>query len=52
MKYATGTGHFIPILGETNGLYEIGDPMRGKESLSLTELRELYDFTGFFLLIK
>lgn len=52
LKYATGTGHFIPILGETNGQYQIGDPMRGLETMTLQRLCELYDFTGFFILIK
>ena len=52
LKYATGTGHFIPILSETNGQYEIGDPMRGRETMSLSQLHELYDFTGFFLIVK
>jgi hypothetical protein len=52
LKYATGTGHFIPILEETNGQYQIGDPMRGPETMTLARLRELYDFTGFFLIVK
>lgn len=52
LKYATGTGHFIPILGETNGQYQIGDPMRGAETMTIARLRELYDFTGFFLIVK
>lgn len=52
LNYAAGTGHFVPILGQTNGLYIVGDPMRGRETLSLARLRELYDFTGFFLIIK
>jgi hypothetical protein len=52
LKYATATGHFIPILGETNGQYQIGDPMRGPETMALARLRELYAFTGFFLIVK
>ena len=52
LKYATGTGHFIPILGKSNGLYQIGDPMRGAETMTLAQLRERYHFTGFFLIVK
>jgi hypothetical protein len=52
LKYASGTGHFIPILGETNGLYQVGDPMRGLETKTIAQLRDLYDFTGFFLIVK
>lgn len=47
-----GTGHFIPILGKEGTNYIIGDPMIGREVKSLAELREEYQFTGFFLIVR
>jgi len=47
-----GSGHFIPILGKEGTSYIVGDPMVGREVKSLTELREEYQFTGFFLIVK
>jgi hypothetical protein len=46
------TGHFIAVLRRDSGNYVIGDPLTGRESLSLDELRERYFFTGFFLCIQ
>ena len=52
VKLTYGTGHFIPILGREGTNYIIGDPMQGREVKSLAELREEYQFTGFFLIVK
>ena len=40
-------GHFIAILGIEDGQYLVGDPMRGRETMTLEELQSRYDFTGF-----
>lgn len=45
-------GHFIPIIGREGGNFIIGDPLVGAELLSLEELRQRYDFTGFHMRIK
>jgi hypothetical protein len=52
VKLTYGTGHFIPILGKEGDNYIIGDPMIGSEVKSLAELRDAYQFTGFFLIVK
>lgn len=45
-------GHFIPILGREGDEFLIGDPLRGRESLTSEELLERYRFTGFFMKIS
>jgi len=45
-------GHFIPILGQKDDRFIVGDPLRGREFLSRKELDERYDFTGFHMRIK
>lgn len=52
VKLSYGTGHFIPILARDGTNYIVGDPMQGREAKSLAELREEYQFTGFFLIVK
>ena len=47
----TGTGHFIAILEREGDRYVIGDPMIGRQVLSLAEITNGRFFTGFFLLI-
>jgi len=44
-------GHFIPILGRDGAKFIIGDPLRGRELLSVSELNQRYAFTGFHLRI-
>lgn len=46
------TGHFIPVLGKEGERYIIGDPLRGREVLSLDELHERYKFTGFHMRVR
>ena len=45
-------GHFIPVLGQEGERFIIGDPLRGREVLTLEELDKRYEFTGFHMRIK
>ena len=45
-------GHFIPILGHDGDRFIVGDPLRGRESLSREELNRRYQFTGFHMRIQ
>ena len=45
-------GHFIPILGQEGERFIIGDPLHGRELLSLDQLNQRYKFTGFHMRIK
>jgi hypothetical protein len=47
-----GAGHFIAVLGRTNDVLTIADPLEGREAVSISELRAKYEFTGFFLVIR
>lgn len=47
-----GAGHFIAIMSQTSDEVTIGDPMKGKLVVKRVDLRNLYHFTGFFLLIQ
>ena len=40
-------GHFIPILGQDGDRFIVGDPLRGRELMSRSELLRRYEFTGF-----
>lgn len=42
-------GHFIAILSETSDEVTIGDPLKGKVVVKRADLRNDYNFTGFFL---
>ncbi|MFK5922022.1 MAG: cysteine peptidase family C39 domain-containing protein [Verrucomicrobiota bacterium] len=42
-------GHFIAILGKEGELFQIGDPLRGEESLAAEDLLKRYGFTGFYM---
>lgn len=42
-------GHFITVLGRENGKYIIGDSLRGKLLLSLSEFDSRYTFEGFVM---
>lgn len=42
-------GHFIAVLGREGDRYIIGDPLRGREVLSMEELKERYEFTAFHM---
>ncbi len=44
-------GHFIPILSNSGDEWIIGDPLRGRESLSHAQLMDRYEFTGFYLCV-
>lgn len=45
-------GHFIPVLGREGERFVIGDPLKGKEVLTLEELEKRYEFTGFHMRVK
>jgi hypothetical protein len=46
------TGHFITVLDRTGDSYVIGDPLEGRIVRSRAELRETYEFTGFFMRVS
>jgi predicted double-glycine peptidase len=46
------TGHFITILDRNGDSYVIGDPLEGRIVRSQAELRDKYEFTGFFMLVS
>ncbi len=47
-----GIGHFIPIIAKIENSYIIGDPLVGKKVYTKSEIFKLYDFTGFFMIVK
>lgn len=52
LREADNSGHFIALLERQGNRLVIGDPMIGRSTNTLAELREKYDFTGFSLAIK
>lgn len=52
LRGSGNSGHFITVLDRVGGKYVIGDPLEGKIVQSQSDLRDTYDFTGFFLLVK
>lgn len=42
-------GHFIAVLARDGDRYTIGDPLRGREVLTMEELKERYEFTAFHM---
>lgn len=47
-----GTGHFIALLERSGTNYIVGDPLEGREELSLSDLMSRYKFTGFFMEVR
>jgi hypothetical protein len=47
-----GLGHFIAILGKSDGNYVTGDPLIGRDEIPANEITGKFDFTGFFMEIK
>jgi hypothetical protein len=47
-----GPGHFVALLERTASGFIVGDPLTGREVLSLAQFRERYAPTGFFLVIR
>lgn len=45
------SGHFIAIRSREGDRFQIGDPLVGREVLSIDELKRRYGFTGFYLSI-
>lgn len=52
VKLQQGTGHFIALIGMDGTNYIVGDPLIGREILSLQDLKSQYRFTGFFMLVR
>lgn len=53
VRLGPGMGHFIAIIGETAEHYVIGEPLRGRLTLSKSKLHSSgYEFTGFFLVLS
>jgi hypothetical protein len=46
------SGHFIVVLDQVGDKYILGDPLEGKIVESRSQLRQDYDFTGFFMVVK
>jgi predicted double-glycine peptidase len=46
-----GVGHFVAIMDANADTVTIGDPLRGRVVIPRSELRQFYNFTGFFLVI-
>jgi predicted double-glycine peptidase len=46
------TGHFITVLERTGDSYVVGDPLEGRIVRSQSELRDAYEFTGFFMVVS
>lgn len=45
-------GHFIAIIGMSNGEYITGDPLKGPQVIPATQIATAFDFTGFFMEIN
>jgi hypothetical protein len=45
-------GHFIPILGKTETTYITGDPLVGRAIHSKAGIHDVYEFVGFFLVVR
>lgn len=52
VKLPQGTGHFIGLISRDDSNYTGSDPLTGRFTATLTELRSQYQFTGFFLVIQ
>jgi hypothetical protein len=52
VKLAQGTGHFIALISKEGTSYIASDPLTGRFTATLAELKSTYQFTGFFLVIK
>ncbi len=45
-------GHFIAVLGKEDDKFVVGDPLVGREVMSLDEMKKRYAFTGFHLRVR
>lgn len=52
VRLPQGTGHFIALIAQENSTYIASDPLIGRFTATLAELKSNYQFTGFFLIIK
>jgi hypothetical protein len=46
------TGHFITVLDRVGDKYIVGDPLEGKVEKTQSQLRDDYEFTGFFMVVN
>ncbi|MBU1108722.1 MAG: hypothetical protein KKB51_18745 [Candidatus Riflebacteria bacterium] len=44
-----GIGHFIAILGQSDGKIVTGDPLIGLKEVPIDHIKKEFDFTGFFM---
>ncbi len=44
-------GHFIAILSREGDKYVIGDPISGRQTLTIEEIKQRFYLTGFFLVV-
>lgn len=47
-----GYGHFIVVLGITDGVVTFVDPLEGKHSVPMAEFRKRYSFTPFRMVVR
>ncbi|MCL2163665.1 MAG: cysteine peptidase family C39 domain-containing protein [Oscillospiraceae bacterium] len=47
-----GTAHYVAILSIRRGIVEVGDPLRGKLSLTPEEFNILYEFSGCIITVS
>lgn len=52
VKLPQGSGHFIALISKDGSHYIGSDPLTGKFSATITELKSDYHFTGFFLHLR
>jgi hypothetical protein len=52
LKNAGMEGHFVALLARQGGGLVVADPVEGRFTNTLTELREKYEFTGFVMLVS
>ncbi len=52
LKKMENSGHFVAILDRTTNQLVVADPMKWMSTNSIEELREDYEFTGFFLVVE
>jgi hypothetical protein len=52
LKDSDNSGHFIALLQRQGGRLVTGDPMVGRATNTMSELREKYEFTGFSMTVQ
>jgi hypothetical protein len=52
LLWGARAGHFIALLGRTNDLVVVADPLEGRQTIPARELASKYEFTGSVLAIS